>query len=533
VLEPAVDDPGVTEPVRPRYLYERRRPELGTLHQVVRENLATLYAAAEQGFTGTPLPDFVRSELDGYVDCGMLCRGFALLACEGCPQKKLVAFSCKGRGFCPSCLGRRMAETAANVVEHVLPPAAPLRQYVLSVPFELRARLAYDRELLGAVGRLFVDSVLGFYRRRMKDALGAAAAGQSGAVTVVQRTSADLKLNPHFHSVFLDGVFVPAAEPGAAPVFHALAELETQDVADLLQVIRVRVLAYLEKQGVIESRAELLLLDDGFAEREPALAQLAAASVSGLGPAGPERRNQRDAARPPLEPVCLRGEPGVAVAAPLSVAELGFSLHARTTARADDLRGKEQLIKYVLRPPVAQERLELLPDELVRVTLKRPFKDGTVAVDMDPLSLLCRLAAAVPPPRAHVVRYAGVLAAAAKLRPLVVPPLPAPAAGAGTDAAAAKDRPATHRSRYRPWAELLKRTFAIDVQACAACGGRLRLKAFVTRPASVERLLRSLGEPTDAPGLAPARDPPFYKSHVVRRRALDAQRRAQRELFAQ
>jgi hypothetical protein len=51
--------------------------------------------------------------------------------------------------------------------------------------------------------------------------------------------------------------------------------------------------------------------------------------------------------------------------------------------------------------------------------LKRAFGDGTVAVDLDPLSLLCRLAAAVPPPRYHTVKYGGVLASASKLRPLI------------------------------------------------------------------------------------------------------------------
>ena len=81
----------------------------------MRDNLKTLYASAEQGFASTPLPDFVRAEFERYVDCGLLCRGFAMLSCEGCQQKKLVAFSCRGRGFCPSCMGRRMAQTAASV----------------------------------------------------------------------------------------------------------------------------------------------------------------------------------------------------------------------------------------------------------------------------------------------------------------------------------------------------------------------------------------------------------------------------------
>jgi hypothetical protein len=58
---------------------------------------------------------------------------------------------------------------------------------------------------------------------------------------------------------------------------------------------------------------------------------------------------------------------------------------------------------------LATERLLPGPDGLVRIALKRPFSDGTGAIDLDPLSLLCRLAATVPPPRFHTIRYAGAL----------------------------------------------------------------------------------------------------------------------------
>jgi hypothetical protein len=107
---------GVSTPSAPAcasrsYVYERRRPESTTLHRVVRENLATLYAAVEQDFA-SPTPSFVKDELEGYLACGVLARGFATMQSENaeCRQKKLVALGCKGRGFCPSCMGRRMAE---------------------------------------------------------------------------------------------------------------------------------------------------------------------------------------------------------------------------------------------------------------------------------------------------------------------------------------------------------------------------------------------------------------------------------------
>ena len=79
------------------------------------------------------LPKFVRKELEGYLACGLLCHGFARLKCGGCDETRLVAFSCKGRGFCPSCLGRKMSATAAHLIEDVLPPV-DLRQWVLTVP---------------------------------------------------------------------------------------------------------------------------------------------------------------------------------------------------------------------------------------------------------------------------------------------------------------------------------------------------------------------------------------------------------------
>ncbi len=378
---------------------------------------------------------------------------------------------------------------------------------MLTLPFELRARLAYDGKLSGAVCRAFVDSVLGFYRRR----LGARGieSGKGGAVTAVQRVSSDLRLNPHFHTLALDGVFAEDEEGGELS-FHALPCLTNDNVADLLQIARARILALLRRKGVIADDA--VSADARLGESEPALAGLAVASTLGTVPAGPALRRR--------EPVRLRDDRGLEVTKGLCAAEGGFSLHAATTASASDAAGREALCRYILRPPIAAGRVQLLGDELVRLVLKRPFSDGTFAIDLDPLSLLCRLATAVPPPRFNTVRYAGVLAAASKWRARVVPPLPA-AEQESDDACptcTAKDKPPTHRSGHRPWAELLKRSFRIDVELCGKCGGRMKLRALVVTAAGIRRYLRWLGEPSEPPTLAPARGPPFFSSRVIRRR---------------
>lgn len=399
-----------------------------------------------------------------------------------------------------------MAQTASNLMDHVIPKNVPLRQWVLTVPHELRARLAFDRQLLGGVCRVFVETVLGFYQRT--SAMYEARGGQGGAVTVVQRVSADLRLNPHLHSVFLDGVFAPDSD--GELVFHALPSLSNGQVADVMQAVRIRVLRYLARQGVIDDTRALSVVDSDFAEREPALAALASASVSGLMPAGPERRQR--------VPVELRGEPGLAVVSALSVVELGFSLHANTVARADDDAGREALVKYVLRPPIAQERVKLLSDGLVRIELRRPFRDGTIAVDLDPLSLLARLCAAVPPRRMHLTRYAGVLSAHHKWRAKIVPPPPLEDPSDDEHPHEKPDKPATHRSGYRSWAKLMKRSIGVDAGKCDACGAKMKLRALVFRAESIERYLRHLDEPTDVLPLAPARDPPYFMNRALRRK---------------
>ncbi|MBK7585806.1 MAG: transposase zinc-binding domain-containing protein [Myxococcales bacterium] len=269
--------------------------------------------------------------LEGYVDCGILARGFSVLACCDCRKQKAVAFSCKGRAFCPACLGRRMAAGAADLVDHILPNDAPLRQFVLTLPFELRARLAYDAKLLGAVSRTFVDSVLGWYRHKMRDR--GIKGGKSGAVTAVQRVSSDFRLNPHFHTLGLDGVF---AEEAGELAFHALPFLTNDDVADVLQIARTRIIALLRRKGVIsdddESGASVVTADATLADTEPALA----GARSGVHPG-------RRSASPALhrrDPIKLRADSELMHTKALCAAEHGFTLHAATTASAGDTAGE-------------------------------------------------------------------------------------------------------------------------------------------------------------------------------------------------
>jgi formylglycine-generating enzyme required for sulfatase activity len=125
--------------------YAQHRPENTPLYQLVERHYPDFRELRAR--EGRSLPDYVQEEFDAYLKCGRLEEGFLRVRCEGCHAEKLVAFSCKKRGFCPSCGGRRMAETAALLADEVL-PERPLRQWVLSLPYALRFLLATDSDSL-------------------------------------------------------------------------------------------------------------------------------------------------------------------------------------------------------------------------------------------------------------------------------------------------------------------------------------------------------------------------------------------------
>ena len=102
----------------------------------------------------------VNEEFEAYLKCGRLEYGLLRVKCDACQHEKPVAFSCKHRGFCPSCGARRMADTAAHLFEHVL-PEQPIRQWVLSFPYPLRFLFATRPAVLELKrGRLHAEQVV-------------------------------------------------------------------------------------------------------------------------------------------------------------------------------------------------------------------------------------------------------------------------------------------------------------------------------------------------------------------------------------
>lgn len=451
------------------------------------------------------MPRFVVKEVDEYLRCGLLEHGLLRCECRHCGHSEVCAFSCKRRGFCPSCSGRRMTETALDLVERVLPDGVPLRQWVCSLPWRLRVLCGYDSALCSDVLGAFVEEVSRSYRHRAKRQLELASVqhAHTGSVLFIQRFDSALRLNVHAHLLQLDGVYVRDPQDGALH-FHELPEPSAAEVLEVAERTARRLVKVLERHGrrVDSELGELDVSADGTSDEASALTACYAAAAAGTDLFG-ER-----AGSPALrlvDPSQVRPDEPVAIA-------YGLNVHAKVRVHGNDRAQKERLCRYLGRPPIAEERLSWTTDGRLRYELKRAWKDGTRAVVLEPLDLIARICALIPAPRVNMVRYHGVLSSHSSLRKKVVPVPPAAVAnplhdediqlglefeppasgldshdssgGAGEEGA----------SKRRPWSWLLRYVWEVDVSTCVRCGGPLKWVEVATEPEAIARVLREVGQ---------------------------------------
>jgi hypothetical protein len=242
---PAAGAAATAQAAAPRYA--RHVPARTLLYALVQAHYPDFIARLEA--EDRSLPAYVRDELDAYLRCGVLDHGFLRVVCEHCHAERLVAFSCKKRGFCPSCGARRMAESARHLVEEVFGPR-PVRQWVLSFPYPLRFLFASKPEAIGPVLGIVHPVIAGW----LSDQAGVdLASAQCGAVTLIQRFGSALNLNVHFHMLWLDGVYEEDDEsPPRKPRLHRTRAPTTAQLTHLADTIAYRVCRHLTRKGWLE-----------------------------------------------------------------------------------------------------------------------------------------------------------------------------------------------------------------------------------------------------------------------------------------
>ena len=323
----AVQSQGCT----PAAAYRRRRPTETPLYRTVQNHLETFLALCRDDWEEERVSPHAERELRRYLECGIPAYGFARARCDECGHDFLVAFSCKGRTVCPACNTRRMAETAAHLVDHVLPPL-PVRQWVVSLPKRLRYYLQHDRKALNTTRRILLDEIA---RHLRAHSAGAGPNARTGAVAFIPRFGSSLNPQTHFHVCVINGVFEPDPQGGVR--FYAVDEMDTHDAEVVQARIRRRVLRAFVRRGILDK-------DD-----------------------------RRD-----MEQWNHGG---------------GFSLDATVRIAANDRHGLARLPRDCARPAFASERIEEPDRHRLIYHLPKPGPDGRSQLILSPLELIERLAA--------------------------------------------------------------------------------------------------------------------------------------------
>jgi hypothetical protein len=321
------------------------------------------------------------------LDCGRFEGGFARLRCDACGTERLLAFSCRRRGLCPSCAARTAALTAVRLVEHVLLPG-PHRQLVLTIPKRLRIYFRVDRRLLAELARAAARAIGDVVRVVTGEPRGA-----PGIILALQTFGQDVTFHPHIHALATEGLLRPD---------DTFVPVPTIDAPLLEHAFRRRVFNLLLRCGKIT----------------PAI-----------------------------------------VEAMHSWHHTGFSAHTAVRVVPEDAPTAARVLRYLLRPPVANARTQTRDATQVEIVRTHPAPDAAPVLTREPLEFLARATSHIPRPRQHQLRYYGAYApracGARRKRLAAAAAAPAPKPLPRDDSPAA-------RARRLSWAQLLRRVLALD-----------------------------------------------------------------------
>src|SRR5262249_51053767 len=335
--------------------YEPRDPSHTVLYTVIADHLETFLAALDADPEATGLPAYVAREFYAYLQCGILAHGFLRLGCDTCPKELRLPFSGKRRGFCPSCAARRMAQTAAHLVECVM-PWVPTRQWGVSVPIPLRSWMAASQDLTAQVHTI-LRTTIGQYDVHQAVTRGAPRDQvQPGSVTFLQRFGSAINLNLHCHCVFLEGVSLDRADQDLKPRFLTGEPPSDADVAAVVQQLSHRVTRKLRQLGYLEAGGDAAVATgyDPLVDAQPELARTLVASVQQRLAFG-ERAGHK--VRRLGSGFGYEGEVPTRTG-PHCASVQGFSRHAHTHIPAHRRDQLECLIRYTARGAVSLERLQ-------------------------------------------------------------------------------------------------------------------------------------------------------------------------------
>jgi len=225
-------------------VYRSRRPKASPLWQCLSGHFDAFLELYEEqyqpryGFLRPIIPEVVNK----FLDCGDLERGFARVRCDDCKHEYLLAFSCKGRWFCPSCHQKKVQLFGALLSEAVLFPV-PHRHFTFGIPKMLRPYFRFNRDLLKDLCRLAHECLIEYLRTTLD-----LPEGLPGIVMAIHTFGEYLDFHPHLHALVADGLFARSG------LFYVLPDVSLKPLEE-----RARVITFLVDKGLLPpARANML-----------------------------------------------------------------------------------------------------------------------------------------------------------------------------------------------------------------------------------------------------------------------------------
>jgi hypothetical protein len=453
-------------------VYRARKPKASPFWQCLSRHFRDFLESYEEryqsryGFLRPVIPDVVNK----FLDCGNLERGFARVRCDHCKHEYLLAFSCKGRWFCPSCHQKKVQLFGALLTETILFPV-PHRHFTLGIPKMLRPYFRFNRELLKDFCHLAHETITEYMQTtlRLPD-------GVPGMVMAIHTFGEYLDFHPHLHALVADGLFTRDG------MFHACPEVSLKPLEELF---RARVITFLVGKGLLPpERAHMLRgwVHSGFHVHR-------------------SRRVMQDE-REDLERLAQ-----YIVRNPFSVEKM------RVNQAGDAITYRSEMNEKIHRNPSTPLG-----------ALSKSWYSGTRRMGFEvfsPCDFIAAITQHIPDKSFQLVRYYGWYSnkmrgqrnkrAAANAQAvagtaLAVTSLPPPDGREGWQVDVSDYLP--RRIPSAKWRELIKKVYEADPLLCPKCSHEMRIVSLIDAPDVIERILRHLGLWQEGVRVHAGADPP-------------------------
>jgi hypothetical protein len=352
------------------------------------------------------LRPIIKEVVERYLDCGNPRCGFARIRCPDCHTEHLLMFSCRTRGFCPSCHAKRLEEWGEWVRETLLLDV-PHRQVVFTIPRMLRIFFKYNRRLLGDLCRSALRSLTCYFETVAQSEL------MPGVIAAIQTFGTRINVHPHLHFLVAEGGV------DKADVFHKISRIDDSRLAALFAREVLRFLVHKE------------LLSPEWAQRL------------------------------------------------LAWRHTGFNVHSRV--RAKTKKEAERVGKYMIRRLLSMKRLSL--DEREGKVGYQYGKGAEEVERLDYLEFIARVTSHIPDKGQVTVRYYGLYANVHRGKVKKASQVPVALGMIDEEL-----RPTPSKG----WAEMIRKVYKIDPMICPRCGGQMKVIAFLTDYAVVDRIINHL-----------------------------------------